>query len=100
MSFFFKQKTAYEILAWLEFRRVLFRSDHTQRHHHDTDNEEGAVFHHPEEETTRKAAQGAEDEVKGCGKSGLGERHSKAFHEQFGSGGVGSHVDSHVTHNA
>ena len=24
--FFFKQKTAYEILAWLEFRRVLFRS--------------------------------------------------------------------------
>ena len=25
--FFFKQKTAYEILAWLEFRRVLFRSD-------------------------------------------------------------------------
>src|SRR3712207_2989907 len=26
MVFFFKQKTAYEILAWLEFRRVLFRS--------------------------------------------------------------------------
>jgi len=26
MFFFFKQKTAYEILAWLEFRRVLFRS--------------------------------------------------------------------------
>src|SRR3712207_8268115 len=25
--FFFKQKPAYEILAWLEFRRVLFRSD-------------------------------------------------------------------------
>ena len=25
--FFFKQKTAYEILAWLEFRRVLFRSN-------------------------------------------------------------------------
>src|SRR3712207_8904209 len=25
-QFFFKQKTAYEILAWLEFRRVLFRS--------------------------------------------------------------------------
>src|SRR3712207_225681 len=25
-SFFFKQKTACEILAWLEFRRVLFRS--------------------------------------------------------------------------
>src|SRR3712207_9542150 len=25
-NFFFKQKTAYEILAWLEFRRVLFRS--------------------------------------------------------------------------
>ena len=25
--FFFKQKTAYEISAWLEFRRVLFRSD-------------------------------------------------------------------------
>ena len=24
--FFFKKKTAYEILAWLEFRRVLFRS--------------------------------------------------------------------------
>src|SRR3712207_6949306 len=24
--FFFKQKTAYGILAWLEFRRVLFRS--------------------------------------------------------------------------
>ena len=24
--FFFKQKTAYEVLAWLEFRRVLFRS--------------------------------------------------------------------------
>src|SRR3712207_7626061 len=24
---FFKQKTAYEILAWLEFRRVLFRSE-------------------------------------------------------------------------
>ena len=30
--FFFKQKTAYEILAWLEFRRVLFRSHHL--HHH------------------------------------------------------------------
>src|SRR5258707_1578930 len=27
--FFFKQKTAYEILAWLEFRRVLFRSWHS-----------------------------------------------------------------------
>src|SRR3712207_8443625 len=26
MFFFFKQKTAYEILACLEFRRVLFRS--------------------------------------------------------------------------
>ena len=25
--FFFKQKTAYEITVWLEFRRVLFRSD-------------------------------------------------------------------------
>ena len=25
--FFFKQKTAYEIGQWLEFRRVLFRSD-------------------------------------------------------------------------
>src|SRR3712207_7062298 len=24
--FFFKQKRAYEILAWMEFRRVLFRS--------------------------------------------------------------------------
>ena len=24
--FFFKQKTAYEIVMWLEFRRVLFRS--------------------------------------------------------------------------
>ena len=24
--FFFKQQTAYELLAWLEFRRVLFRS--------------------------------------------------------------------------
>src|SRR6266511_2005060 len=24
--FFFKQKTAYEIFTWLEFRRVLFRS--------------------------------------------------------------------------
>ena len=24
--FFFKQKTAYEITTWLEFRRVLFRS--------------------------------------------------------------------------
>ena len=24
--FFFKQKTAYEITVWLEFRRVLFRS--------------------------------------------------------------------------
>ena len=24
--FFFKQKTAYEITRWLEFRRVLFRS--------------------------------------------------------------------------
>ena len=24
--FFFKQKTAYEIETWLEFRRVLFRS--------------------------------------------------------------------------
>ena len=24
--FFFKQKTAFELLAWLEFRRVLFRS--------------------------------------------------------------------------
>ena len=35
--FFFKQKTAYEILAWLEFRRVLFRSwlqlDHHHHHH-------------------------------------------------------------------
>src|SRR5436190_10431241 len=27
--FFFKQKTAYEITVWLEFRRVLFRSDTT-----------------------------------------------------------------------
>src|SRR5256885_11170632 len=27
MFFFFKQKTAYEITRWLEFRRVLFRSD-------------------------------------------------------------------------
>src|SRR3712207_8132382 len=26
ICFFVKQKTAYEILAWLEFRRVLFRS--------------------------------------------------------------------------
>ena len=26
--FFFKQKTAYEITVWLEFRRVLFRSHH------------------------------------------------------------------------
>ena len=26
MFFFFKQKTAYEIHQWLEFRRVLFRS--------------------------------------------------------------------------
>ena len=26
--FFFKQKTAYEMIWWLEFRRVLFRSDH------------------------------------------------------------------------
>src|SRR3712207_7045895 len=26
LFFFFKQNTAYEILAWLEFRRVLFRS--------------------------------------------------------------------------
>ena len=25
-SFFFKKKTAYEIIVWLEFRRVLFRS--------------------------------------------------------------------------
>src|SRR5205807_3443367 len=25
-AFFFKQKTAYEITRWLEFRRVLFRS--------------------------------------------------------------------------
>src|SRR5207244_5012629 len=25
--FFFKQKTAYEMIWWLEFRRVLFRSD-------------------------------------------------------------------------
>src|SRR3712207_4192119 len=30
--FFFKQKTAYEILAWLEFRRVLFRSVAEQPH--------------------------------------------------------------------
>ena len=29
--FFFKQKTAYEILAWLEFRRVLFRSPACKR---------------------------------------------------------------------
>ena len=28
LSFFFKQKTAYEIDVWLEFRRVLFRSLH------------------------------------------------------------------------
>src|ERR1017187_6132662 len=26
-SFFFKQKPAYEVHRWLEFRRVLFRSD-------------------------------------------------------------------------
>ena len=26
LIFFFKQKTAYEIVVWLEFRRVLFRS--------------------------------------------------------------------------
>ena len=25
--FFFKQKTAYEISAWLDFRRMLFRSN-------------------------------------------------------------------------
>ena len=31
--FFFKQKTAYEILAWLEFRRVLFRSSLPPRPH-------------------------------------------------------------------
>ena len=30
MVFFFKQKTAYEITVWLEFRRVLFRSDQRQ----------------------------------------------------------------------
>ena len=28
--FFFKQKTAYEITVWLEFRRVLFRSGVTE----------------------------------------------------------------------
>src|SRR5437867_6064492 len=28
--FFFKQKTAYEIVRWLEFRRVLFRSPEAQ----------------------------------------------------------------------
>src|SRR6267378_6078837 len=27
LVFFFKQKTAYEISTWLEFRRVLFRSE-------------------------------------------------------------------------
>src|SRR5258707_10919746 len=35
LSFFFlKQKTAYEILAWLEFRRVLFRSNFPRRGKH------------------------------------------------------------------
>src|SRR5690606_39298584 len=29
--FFFKQKTAYEIFTWLEFRRVLFRSPAQER---------------------------------------------------------------------
>src|SRR6266705_3638744 len=38
--FFFKQKTAYEIVRWLEFRRVLFRSvsgGHTMLVHVESD---------------------------------------------------------------
>src|SRR6266496_4668359 len=40
LVFFFKQKTAYEISTWLEFRRVLFRSDLAAK----TDAQMNAIF--------------------------------------------------------
>jgi len=45
MFFFFKQKTAYEIGQWLEFRRVLFRSQQnaTCTAHDDTGIMDGSV---------------------------------------------------------
>ena len=57
--FFFKQKTAYEIHRWLEFRRVLFRSHYLstlqerQRWHRPTTLEEGDIVLLKDDDTYR-----------------------------------------------
>ena len=47
-----------------------------------------------------EGSDGTENEIQGCGKGGFVERHAHTFHQQLGCGGVGSHIDTHMTHDA
>src|SRR5437773_8317108 len=68
--FFFKQKTAYEIVMSLEFRRVLFRSRRNARiSHQETGNGEKARQHQPAE--LRDRDQGIVGRAAGTNRDGL-----------------------------
>ena len=76
------------------------QTTHRQSHQDDADDEERSHLEHAQEERASQAADGTEDEVQRGSKRGLVQGHSKTFHENLGRGCVGSHIDTHMAHDA
>ena len=76
------------------------QSNHGYQHACHTDAQEPAAREVLEDKGAQQASGRTEDEVKARGKSGLVECEPDAFHQEFGSRGVGTYVDTHVAHDA
>ena len=74
--------------------------DHRGNNHHCGDEEEQFAGHETQYERTGETTECTEDEVKGGGKCRFVECPSKPLHEQFGRGGVGAYIDTHMAHDA
>ena len=73
---------------------------HGSQHHDGAEDEEGAGRHFAKDEGAGKAAYGTENEVHAGGEAGLLKGQAEPLHEYLGGGGVGAHVDAHMTHDA